>query len=232
VVSRDLTVDQGSKIKNKRSKVKIMSEKVTVKAVKRENGGKNDTGRLRCAGKVPMVVYGGGEEAVAVAAELRDVAAILRSETGHNTVFTLDIEGVGATDVIFQDRQIDPLKGRLLHADLRRIAKGEKIEVTIPIHLVGEAEGVKNEGGVLEQMLREIKVLCEPTNIPEFVEVDVTNLHVNESLHVGDVKFDKSLEIHESPETVIATIGVVKEETGEQTEAAGESESADKQEAE
>jgi large subunit ribosomal protein L25 len=202
-----------------------MAEKVTVKAVKRDKGGKNETGRLRREGKVPMVVYGGGGEAVAVAAELSDIAAILRSDAGHNSVFSLDIDGVGASDVIFQDRQIDPLKGRLIHADLRRLTKGEKIEVTVPVHLTGEAEGVKSEGGVLTQVLREIKVLCEPANIPESIEVDVTNLKVGESVHISEVKFDKNLEVHEAPETVIATVTIVREEELEpQTESAGEPE--------
>lgn len=207
---------------------KIMADKVTVKAIKREGRGKNDTGRLRREGKVPMVVYGGGQDSVAVVAELSDMAAILRSESGHNTVFSLDVDGVGASDVIFQDRQIDPLKGRLVHADLRRLTKGEKIEVTVPIHLVGEAEGVKSEGGVLDQSLREIKVLCEPANIPDFIEIDVTHLKAGEAVHVSDIKADKNLELHEAPETLVAAVVLVREEELEpQTEAAGEPEVVD-----
>src|SRR4051812_24971731 len=120
-----------------------MAEKVIVKAEKRENSGKGFARRLRVAGKVPLTIYGGGEAAVSAAANLSDLAAILRSESGPNTLFSLDIEGAGATDVIFQDRQIDPLKGRLLHADLRRFSKGEKIEVMVALHFVGEPEGVK-----------------------------------------------------------------------------------------
>lgn len=205
-----------------------MAEKVTVKAERREGRGKNDTGRLRREGKVPMVVYGGGGESVAVVANLSDVAAILRSDSGHNTVFSLDVEGVGASDVIFQDRQIDPLRGRLVHADLRRLTKGEKIEVTVPIHLVGEAEGVKSEGGVLDQSLREIKLLCEPANIPDFIEVDVTHLKAGEAVHVSDIKADANLELHEAPETLIAAVVVVREEELEpQLESAGEPEVVD-----
>lgn len=202
-----------------------MADKVTVKAVKRDKGGKNETGRLRREGKVPMVVYGGGGEAVAIAAELSEVAAILRTETGPNTVFSLDIDGVGASDVIFQDRQIDPLKGRLMHADLRRLTKGEKIEVTVPIHLVGEPEGVKSDGGVLDQSLREVKVLCEPVNIPDFIEIDVSHLKAGEAVHVSDIKADKNLELHEAPETLVAAVVIVREEELEpQTESAGEPE--------
>jgi large subunit ribosomal protein L25 len=140
------------------------------------------------------------------------LAAILRSDTGQNTIFSLDMTGEGTGDVIFHDRQIDALKGRLVHADLRRLAKGEKIEVTVPIHLVGEAVGLKEEGAVLNQQLREIKVLCEPSKIPEFLEIDVANLEVNESVHVSDLHVGEGIELHELPETVVASIVVVKEE--------------------
>lgn len=188
-----------------------MADKITVKAEKREGRGKNDSRRLRSAGKVPVVVYGGGGESVAAVASLKDLAAVLRSDTGHNTLFSLDVEGVGADDVIFQDRQIDPLRGRLTHADLRRFAKGEKIEVTVAIHLLGEPIGVKEEDGVLEQPLREIKILCEPANIPESIDYDVSELKLGDSIHVSDLKFDKNLEVHELPETMVAHVALVKE---------------------
>lgn len=188
-----------------------MADKITVKAEKREGRGKNDTRRLRVAGRVPLTIYGGGEEAIAATASLSDLAAILRTESGPNTLFTLDVEGVGASDVIFQDRQIHPLKGRLTHADLRRFAKGEKIEVTVPIHLLGEPIGVKEEDGMLEQQLREIKVVCEPANIPDSIEYDVSELKVGDSVHVSDLKFAAGLEVQEAPETMVAHVAVVKE---------------------
>lgn len=188
-----------------------MAEKVVVKAEKRDERGKNVNRRLRVEGKIPVVVYGGGGESVAVTAELSDLAAILRTDAGVNTVFSLDIDGVGTTDVIFQDRQIDAIKGRLLHADLRRIAKGEKIEMTVPIHLTGEAEGLKEEGAVLSQALREIKVLCEPANTPESIDIDISGLSADHPLHVSDLKVGAGIEIHEAPETVVASIVIVKE---------------------
>jgi large subunit ribosomal protein L25 len=189
-----------------------MAEKVVVKAEKREGRGKNDSRRLRAAGKIPISIYGAGAEAVAAVVELKDLAAILRSDSGQNTIFTIDMVGEGTGDVIFHDRQIDALKGRLVHADLRRLAIGEKIEVTVAIHLVGEAVGLKEEGAVLNQQLREIKVLCEPSQIPEFLEVDVTDLNVGESIHVSDMKIGEGVEVHEAPESVIVSIVVVKEE--------------------
>lgn len=188
-----------------------MADKVTVKAEKRDGRGKNDARRLRADGKVPISIYGAGGEAVAAVAELKDLAAILRSDTGHNTVFSLDLAGESG-DVIFHDRQIDAIKGRLVHADLRRIAKGEKIEVTVPVHIVGEAVGLNEDGAVLNQAIREIKVLCEPSQIPEFFEADVTGLNVGESFHISDLKAERGVEIHEEPETVIASVVIIKEE--------------------
>lgn len=189
-----------------------MADKVIVKAEKRDARGKNDARRLREAGKIPVSIYGGGGETIAAIVELKELAAILRSDTGHNTIFTLDMIGEGTNDVIFHDRQIHPIKGRLIHADLRRLAKGEKIEVTVPIHIVGEAVGMSEDGAVLNQQLREIKVLCEPSKIPEFIEADVTNLAVGESIHISDLKFGEGVEVHELPETVVASIVVVREE--------------------
>jgi large subunit ribosomal protein L25 len=188
-----------------------MADKIIVKAEQREGRGKNDSRRLRAAGKVPVVIYGGGGESVAAVADLSDLAAILRTDTGSNTLFSLDVGGIGASDVIFQARQIDPLRGRLTHADLRRFSKGEKIEITVPIHLLGEPIGVKEADGVLEQQLREIKILCEPSQIPESIEYDVSELQLGESVHVSDLKIDANLEVHELPETMVAHVALVKE---------------------
>ncbi|MGI8494445.1 MAG: 50S ribosomal protein L25 [Pyrinomonadaceae bacterium] len=202
-----------------------MADKITIKAEKRENSGKGYARRLRVDGKVPVNVYGGGIDNVSAAVDLREIAAILRTESGANTVFSLDVEGVGAADVIFQDRQIDPLKGRLLHADLRRLAKGEKIEVTVPLHFIGEPVGVKEDGGVLDQQIREIKILCDARKIPEFFEVNVESLGLNESLHISDIDFGEGVEVHESPETMVASVVFIKEEELEPaTEEAGEPE--------
>ncbi len=189
-----------------------MADKVIIKAEKRDGRGKNDARRLRAAGKVPVSIYGGGGETVAAVAELKDLAAVLRSDTGSNTIFTIDMAGEGTNDVIFHDRQIDAIRGRLVHADLRRLAKGEKIEVTVPVHIIGEAAGLNEEGAVLNQALREVKVLCEPSKIPEFFEVDVTALNVGESFHISDLKPEDGVEIHEEPEAVIASVVIVKEE--------------------
>src|SRR6478672_8646260 len=142
---------------------------ITVRATTRAGRGKNDSRRARVAGMVPVTVYGGEGGTVAAVAPLRDLAAILRSESGRNTIFTLDIEGVGTSEVMFHERQIDPVRGRLIHADLTRLVKGQKIEVTVPLHLVGEPRGVRDEQGILEQIIREIEIRCEPREIPDVI---------------------------------------------------------------
>ena len=191
-----------------------MAEKkeFTVRAQRREGRGKNDARRARRDGMVPITVYGGGFETVAAVAPLRDLAAILRSEAGRNTIFTIDVEGVGPSEVMFHDRQVDPIRGRLIHADLTRLVKGQKIEVTIPVHLVGEPNGVREEQGVLEQIIREIEIRCEPRDIPDSVEVDVTNLGVHDLLHVSDIPVASNVEILTPADVVIATVSIVKEE--------------------
>jgi len=183
-----------------------------VQATLRLGRGKNDARRARRDGMVPITVYGGGAETVAAVAPLRDLAAILRSESGRNTIFTIEVDGAGTSEVMFHDRQIDPIKGRLIHADLTRLVKGQKIEVTVPLHLTGEPVGVREKQGVLEQIIREIQIKCEPREIPDVLEVDVTNLDVHETLHVSDIQVAAGIEILTDAEIVIATVGIVKEE--------------------
>ena len=185
---------------------------IVVRAVLREGRGKNDSRRARRKGQVPVTMYGGAGEPVAALAELRDLAAILRSDTGRNTIFTLDIDGVEASEVMFADRQIHPVKMRLVHADFKRLVKGEKIEATVPLRLIGEPIGVREQSGMLEQIVREVEIRCEPRDIPEHIDVDVTNLEVHQVLHVSDIPVAEGIEILEAPDTVIATVGMVKEE--------------------
>jgi len=193
-----------------------------VQARLRSGRGKNDARRTRRDGMVPVTVYGGGAETLAAVAPLRDLAAILRSESGRNTIFTIEVDGIGSSEVMFHDRQIDPIKGRLMHADLTRLVTGQKIEVTVPLHLTGEPIGVKEKQGVLEQIIREIEIKCEPRDIPDTLEVDVSNLDVHELLHVSDIPVAQGIEILTDPEQVIATVGIVKEEVVAPTPVEGE----------
>ncbi len=198
-------------------------KEITVRATKREGRGKNDARRARHEGFVPVTVYGGEGEPVSAMAPLRELAAILRSDAGHNSIFTLDVEGVGPSEVMFHDRQIDPVSSRLVHADLKRLVKGQKIEVTVPLHLVGEPYGVREEEGVLEQLLRDIEIRCDPRNIPDAINLDVTSLQAHEVLHVSDIPVDENIEILNDPETAIATVGIMREEPVEAPAAEEES---------
>lgn len=205
-----------------------MAEKIVVKAEKREEFGKNVNRRLRADGKVPVVIYGGGTESVSATAPLSELAAIIRSDSGINSVFSIDVAG-DVNDVIFQDRQVDVITGRLIHADLRRFAKGEKIEMTVQIHVIGEPNEQFEEGAVITQVAREIKVLCEPAKTPDFVEADIAELRADRPIHVSDIKVPAGVEIVDDPETVVVTVAVQKElelepqiEEGAEPEVVGE----------
>ena len=188
------------------------SQEITVRAELRAGRGKNDSRRLRARGMVPLTIYGGEGEPVAAAAPLRELAAILRSGAGHNAIFTLDVDGVGPSEVMFLDRQIDPVKSRLIHADLRRLVRGQEIEVTVRIELEGEPEGVREGEGVLEQLLREVEIRCRPNIIPDFITVDVSGLGTHDVLHVSDIQVGEGITVLTDPETAVATVAVVREE--------------------
>ena len=197
-------------------------QEITVRAELRAGRGKNDARRLRARGMVPLTIYGGEGEPIAAAAPLAELAAILRSGAGHNAIFTLDVDGVGPNEVMFIDRQIDPVKTRLVHADLRRLVRGQEIEVSVRLELEGEPEGVREGEGVLEQLLREVEIRCRPGIIPDFISVDVSNLGAHEVLHVSDVKVEEGITILTDPETAVATVAVVREEPVEEIAAAEE----------
>jgi len=201
-----------------------MAEKkdIVVRATSRDGRGKNDARRARRNGQVPVTIYGGKGETVAALAQANELAAILRSDTGRNTIFTVDVEGVGASEVMFADRQIDPVRMRLIHADFKRLVKGEKIETTVPLRLVGEPIGVREQAGILEQIIRNLDIRCEPHDIPEHIDVDVTTLAVHDVLHVSDIPVSTGVEILAAPDTVIATVGIVKEEVVEAPPVEGE----------
>lgn len=191
-------------------------QEITVRAELRAGRGKNDSRRLRARGMVPLTIYGGEGEPVAAAAPLRELAAILRSGAGHNAIFTLDVDGVGPSEVMFLDRQIDPVKSRLIHADLRRLVRGQEIEVTVRIELEGEPVGVSEGEGVLEQLLREVEVRCRPGIIPDFINVDVSGLGAHDVLHVSDIQVGDGITVLTDPETAVATVAVVREEQAEE----------------
>jgi large subunit ribosomal protein L25 len=187
-------------------------QEITVRAELRAGRGKNDARRLRARGLVPLTIYGGEGEPVAAAAPLRELAAILRSGAGHNAIFTLDVDGVGPSEVMFLDRQLDPIKSRLIHADLRRLVRGQEIEVSVRLELEGEPAGAADGGGILEQLLREVEIRCRPGIIPDFIRVDVSSLGAHEVLHISDIQVGEGITVLTDPETAVATVAVLREE--------------------
>src|SRR5215470_106579 len=171
------------------------TESPILEAHPRQPGTKNDARRVRKSGKVPAVLYGAGNESVPLSVDPRQVARILHSESGHNTIFDLALDGTERTKAMIVDWQYEPIKGALLHIDLKRIAMDKRLTVMVPIELKGEAAGVKQQGGILEQILREVEVECLPGDIPSHIEADVTELvfgkvlRVSELPHSGKVKF-------------------------------------------
>ncbi len=160
-----------------------------LEAVKRDRFGKNEAGRLRREGHVPSVLYGGGEgKAVAtpIAVAPKELSRILHSESGANTLITLKLDGESHR-VMVKEYQVDPVSHALLHADFYRIAMDKVVTVTVPIVLRGEAPGVKQQGGLLDFVHREIEVECLPADIPEHIEVDVSNLMLNQAIRLREI---------------------------------------------
>ncbi|PYX87597.1 MAG: 50S ribosomal protein L25, partial [Acidobacteria bacterium] len=157
-----------------------------------ESRGKNEARRLRVSGKIPAVVYGAKKDTVAVSVDPKDISRILHSETGHNTVFDLKL-GNENTKAMIVDWQYEPIKGNLMHIDMKRIAMDQKLRVKVPIQLAGVPEGVKTQGGILEQVLREVEIECLPTNIPKSIDADVTALVFGEVLRVSDLPHSEDM---------------------------------------
>lgn len=190
-----------------------------LEAQPRQAGTKNEARRVRRDGKIPAVVYGAGKDSVAISVDPRVVTRILNSETGHNSIFDLALSGE-KTKAMIVDWQYEPIKGRLLHIDLKRIALDKVLRVSVPIFLKGEAAGVKQEGGILEQMLREVDIECLPADIPSHIDVDVSHLTFGKVLRVSDLPHSEKLKFLTDPNQPVAHVTSVKEEVVVTPEAA------------
>lgn len=172
-----------------------MIKDLTVDALAREGVGKGPTRRLRSNGMIPAAVYGVGSAPVAVAVDAKAIANILRSDSGHNTIFRLslpgDKKGAEPATVIIKDWQVDPVKGRLLHADLMRLSLTEVTRVSVRIEPKGDPVGVKTEGGIFELEMREVEVECLPGDIPESIQIDVRDLHIGDHVTVANLVYDR-----------------------------------------
>ncbi len=169
-----------------------MAMDATLEAVKRNTFGDNEAGRLRRAGSIPAVLYGGdSKEAVSLSVDPKALSKILHSKSGANTLISLKLDGAGDTRVLVKQYQLEPISHRLIHADFYKVAMDKTLTLTVPIHLTGEAKGVKAQGGVVEFVNREIEINVLPADIPEHITVDVTELMLHQGVRVRDIKTDK-----------------------------------------
>jgi large subunit ribosomal protein L25 len=173
---------------------------------------KNAARRVRVAGKIPAVVYGAGQDAVAVAVDPKVITKILHSDSGHNTIFDLNVEGSAVVKAMIVDWQHEPIKGNLLHIDLKRIAMDKMMIVSVPIQLVGIPSGVKTQGGILEHVMREVEVECLPNDIPSHLDVDVSGLELHGIIHVSDLPHSGSLKFLADENATVAHVTIIKEE--------------------
>jgi large subunit ribosomal protein L25 len=181
-----------------------------VQATVRETRGKNEARRTRKAGRVPATLYGAGKPPVSISVDPKQITAILRSATGHNSILELQLDGE-TTMAMIVDWQHEPIKGFLLHLDLKRIAMDKNLLVKVPLRLVGEPAGVKQEGGILEQLLREIELECLPADIPAHLEVDVSGLISGQVLRVKDLPHGGKMRFVTEEEAPVAHIVHIKE---------------------
>lgn len=174
---------------------------------RRTEVGKGVARKLRRAGRIPAVYYGRGEEPIPLAVGLKDLQDVIERAEGSNVIVELRVDGDGVADrkALIREIQRDPVGGRILHLDLQHISLTERIVVEVPVVLVGTAVGVKDGGGILEHLLREVEVECLPTDIPAKLEVDVSALQIGDSLHVSDLRADR-VEIRTEADRTIATV--------------------------
>jgi large subunit ribosomal protein L25 len=189
----------------------------TLDAKKRDGRGKNEARRLRGSGRIPAVVYGARKdgqapEGVPVAVDPKEVLRILHSESGANTLINLKLDGSGESRVMVRDYQLDPVTHQLLHADFYQLAMDKAIIVSVPIVIKGEPAGVKQQGGLLDFVTREIQVQCLPTDIPEHIDIDVSELMLHQSVRVKDLATDPKWKAMTDGETMLVHVVVPKAE--------------------
>ncbi|HEX5035004.1 MAG TPA: 50S ribosomal protein L25/general stress protein Ctc [bacterium] len=187
-------------------------ERQHLTATPRDKSGKGVARRLRATGAIPAVLYGQGQEATLLQVNLRDFTKVVSTGAGINVLFDLDIQGKGKIPVIVKDYQAHVIDRKFTHVDFFKIDLSKKVSIEVPIHLVGKAVGVK-EGGILEHITRTLKVNCLPTAIPQFLEADVSNLNIGDSLHLHDMKLPQGVEVAAggADETIAAVVAPVEE---------------------
>lgn len=179
---------------------------VTLEVEKRQSRGKGPVKRLRAEGKIPAIIYGHGEESIPLTLDSKNFRSILHAHVGENLIFDVKLPGQKRPwKAIIRDVQHHPVRGDILHVDLQHISMKEKITVEVPVILVGSPVGVRTKGGILQHVLHEMEIECLPAEIPEHIEVDVSELDVGESLHIQDLSLEK-VKILTEPQRSIATV--------------------------
>ena len=193
---------------------------IIVEGAPRTERGKNEARRLRVTGQVPATLYGGKGGPLSLALNTKQLTAILRSESGHNTLFEVDFAGKKEPAIV-KDWQVDPVSGKLLHVDLLRVAMDVRMKVKVPVHTFGEPSGVKVQGGVYEVVTREVEVECLPADIPTEFRMDVSGLMLNQSLRANELPIDKSkLKLLTDGNSVLAHVVALRVEEEKPVEAA------------
>lgn len=193
----------------------------SLQAEKRETRGKNEARRLRAAGRIPAVVYGAGrDKAMEIAVDPKTLLRILHSESGVNTLIGLEGIDLAGGKVLVKEYQLDPIDHRLLHADFYAVAMDKAITVTVPIIVKGEARGVKQQGGIVDFVTRDLEIECLPGEIPEHIDVDVTELMLHQGVRVRDLQTNGKWTAVTEPETMIVHVVALKAEEPSPTEAA------------
>ena len=180
---------------------------------------KNAARRVRFAGKIPAVLYGPGHEPVAVEVDPKQISRILFSETGHNTIFDVEVAGQSAAKAMIVDWQREPINDLLIHIDLKRIAMDKLLKVSVRVKLLGIPLGVKNSGGILDQVLREVEIECLPANIPSHIDADVSNLELYQSLRVSDLPRSDKIKYLKAEDATVAHVVSIREEAPTAAEA-------------
>ena len=173
---------------------------------------KNAARRVRAAGKIPAVLYGAGADAIAVEVDPKQITRILFSETGHNTIFDVEVAGVPSAKAMIVEWQREPIKDLLIHIDMKRIALDKLLQVSVRVKLLGVPMGVKTEGGILDQVLREVEIECLPADIPNHIDVDVTGLALHGVLRVSDLPHDDKIKYLTNEDATVAHVVTIREE--------------------
>ena len=200
-----------------------MRKDITIAAEGRTSRGKNEARRLRVSGRAPAIIYGTGKDPVACAIIPKEVSKILLSSTGHNSIFDVAVDGGTPEPVMIVDWSYEPVKGNLLHIDMQRIDLTKRIKVKIPVHVHGEPKGVKQQGGVLDVVTREVEVECLPDDIPADFRLEIASLEINQAIRAADLPMTNSMKLVMAPEAVIVHI-VAPKLDAEAAAAAGEPE--------